>query len=71
LGVEPNPEDKVSESGWLNQATFEIMNFGKVETGRLYWIYPGGPLLPLPNVNRTTLLRRANLYWVPADEDFV
>jgi len=33
LGVEPNPEDKVS--GLLDEAAFEIMNFCKVEAHRL------------------------------------
>jgi len=35
LGVEPNPEDRVSGSERLDQAAFEIMNFYKVEAGRL------------------------------------
>jgi len=62
LGVEPNPEDRVSRSEWLDQATFEIMNFSKVEAGRLCWIYTRARLLPLPNVDRITLIHRANLY---------
>ena len=41
LGVEPNPEDRVSRSERLDQAAFEIMNFCKVEGGHLCWIYPG------------------------------
>ena len=56
LGAEPNPEDRVSGSERLDQADFEIMNFCKVEAGRLCWIYPGDRLLPLPNVDRTTIL---------------
>jgi len=56
LGIEPNFEDKVSGFDWLDQAAFEIMNFCKVEAGRLCWIYPGDWLLLLPNVDRTTLL---------------
>ena len=35
LGFEPNIEDRVSRSNWLDQAAFEIMNFCKVEAGRL------------------------------------
>ena len=35
LGVEPNPEDRVSGSERLDQAAFEIMNFCKIETRRL------------------------------------
>ena len=71
LDIQPNPEDRVSESERLDQAAFEIMNFGKVEDGRLCWIYPGDRLLPLPNVNRTTLLHWANRYWVPGDAEVV
>jgi len=55
----------------LNQAGFKIMNFCKVEAGRLCWIYPGDWLLPLPNVDHTTLLHRGNLYWVPDDDEVV
>ena len=33
LGIEPNPEDRISGSEWLDRASFEIMNFSKVETG--------------------------------------
>jgi len=40
LGIEPNPEDRVSGFELLDQAAFEIMNFYKVEAGRLCWIYP-------------------------------
>jgi len=71
LGIEPNPEDRVSGSERLDQAAFEIMDFCKVEAGRLYWIYPGDRLFPLPNVDRTTLLHWANLYWVPSHSEVV
>jgi len=37
----------------------------------LCWIYHGDRLFPLPNVNRTTLLHPANLYWVPGDAEIV
>ena len=50
---------------------FEIMNFCKVEAGRLCWIYPRDWRLPLPNVDRTTLLHRGNLYWVLGDDEVV
>jgi len=71
LGVEPNLEDQVSWSEQLNQATFELMNFCKVGAGRLYWIYSGDRLLPLPNINQTTLLHQGNLYWIPSDAEVV
>jgi len=64
VGVELNPEDRVSELKRLHQVPFEIINFCKAEAGRLCWIYPGDWLLSLPNVDCTTLLHRANLYWV-------
>jgi len=35
LGIESNPENRVSRSRRLDQAAFEIMNFCKVEVGRL------------------------------------
>jgi len=71
LGVESNPEDRVCGSERLDQVTFEIMSFCKVEAGRLCWIYPGDRFLPLPNIDRTTLFDRGNLYWVPGDEEVV
>ena len=67
LSVESNLENRVSGSERLDQAAFEIMNICKVEAGRLCWIYLGDRLLLLPNVDRTTLLHRGNLYWVPDD----
>jgi len=71
LGVEPNPEDRVPRSERLDQATFEIMNFFKVEAGCLCWLYPRDWLFLLPNVDRTTLLHRGNLYWLPGDEEVI
>ena len=35
LGIEPNNDDRVSESEWLDQAAFKIMNFCKVKAKRL------------------------------------
>jgi len=67
LGVKLNPEDRVSRFERLDKAAFEIMNFCKVEAGRLCWIYLGDQLLPLPNVDRTILLHWDNLYWLPGD----
>jgi len=71
LGVELNHEDRVFRSERLDQAAFEIMNFYKFEASRLCWIYPRDQLFPLPNVDRTTLLHRANLYWVLGDDEVV
>jgi len=71
LGVEPNLEDKVFAPERLDQTAFEIMNFCKVEVGRLCWIYPKDQPFPLLNADRTTLLHRGNLYWVPGDEEVI
>jgi len=47
------------------------MNFCKFEAGHLCWIYLGDRLLPLPTVDRTTLLYWANLHWIPSDDEVV
>jgi len=41
LGIQPNPDDRVSWCEWLDQAAFEIMRFCKVEAGRLCWVTLG------------------------------
>jgi len=69
--IEPNHKDRVSEYERLDQVAFEIMNFCKVEAVHLCWIYPGDRLLSLPNVDCTTFLHPANLYWVLGDEEVV
>jgi len=71
FGIEPNPEDRVFGSQRLDQAVLEIMNFCRVEALHWCWIYPMDRLLSLPNVDRTTLLHRANLYWVPGNAEVV
>ena len=71
LGVEPNLEDRVYGSEQLDQATFKIMNFCKVEAGHFCWIYAGDWLLPLPSVDHTTLLNGVNLCWVHGDDEVV
>ena len=63
VGVEPNPDDKAAGSKRLNLAAFEQMKFCKVDGGRICQIYPGNQLIHLLNVDRTTLLNRANLYF--------
>ena len=47
------------------------MDFCQVEAGRLCWIYPGGRLIPLPNVERITLQNRNNFLYLSDDEEFV
>jgi len=71
LDVEPNPEHRVLESEWLDQAAFELMNFCKVEVEHLWWICPEDRLFSLPGVDRTTLLHWGNLQWIPADAEVV
>ena len=67
LGVEPNHKDQVFVSEWFDQAAFALMKFCNVEFGRFCGIYPGDRLLPLLNVDQTTLLHWSNLRWVPND----
>jgi len=55
VGVELNPDDRVVGLEWLNLAAFEQMKFCKVDGGRICWIYPGNWLMPLPNIDRTSL----------------
>jgi len=69
LGFEPNPNDRVSGSERLDKAACELMGFCHVEAGRLCWIYPGGRLMPLPNIERTTLRHYHNLFYLPSDEE--
>jgi len=67
--MEPNPDDRVSGSERLDKAAFELMGFCKVEVGRLCWIYPGGRLMPLPNIKRTTLRHYHNLSYLSGDDE--
>ena len=69
LGIEPNPDDRVSGFERLDKVAFALMGFCRVEAGRLCWIYPGGQLMPLPNVERTTLRHYHNLSYLPRDEE--
>ena len=69
VGINPSPNDRVLGSEQLNLATFEQMKFYKIEVGHVCWIYPGNRLMPLPNVYYTTLLNRANLYFLLDDEE--
>ena len=45
------------------------MKFYNVETSKLCWIYLRKCLVPLNNVEMTTLLHRANLSWLPCDDE--
>ena len=69
VGVKRNPDEWVAGSEWLNLATFEQMKFYTVEGGSICWIYLGNRLMPLPYVNRTSILNRANLYFLPGAEE--
>ena len=46
------------------------MGFCQADAGRLCWIYPGGRLMPLPNVERTTLQHQPNFLYLSSDEEF-
>ena len=47
------------------------MSFYKVEAGRLCWIYLVGRLMPLPNVEQTTLQNQNNVLYLLGDDDLV
>jgi len=68
--IKLNPDDRVPSFERLNIAAFEQMEFCKIEAEHVYWIYPRNHLMPLLNVNRTTLLNRANLYCLSGDEEW-
>jgi len=69
LGIKPNLDDRVSGSERLEKAAFELMGFSWVRAGRLCWIYPGCQLMPLPNIECTTLHHYHNLSYLPSDEE--
>jgi len=47
------------------------MGFCKADSGRICWIYLGNRLVPLPNVDCTSLLNGANFYFLPGDKELV
>jgi len=61
LRLEPNPDNGVTNSERLNLAAFEQIKFCKVDGWCICWIYPDNRLMPLPNVDRTSLLNQANI----------
>jgi len=63
VSVEMNTDDRVAGLERLNLAGFEQTKLCRVDGGRICWIYPGNWLMPLPNVERTSLLNRVNLYF--------
>ena len=69
LGIEANPDDRVRGPEWLDKVAFELMGFGQVKAGRVCCIYRRGRLMPLPNIERTSLQHRHNLLYLPGDEE--
>jgi len=67
--IELNLDDRVPDSERLNLAAFKQIKFCEVEAGDFCWIYPGNRLMALLNVERTTILNRANLYFLQGDEE--
>ena len=61
VGINPNPNDIDPNFEWLTLATFQQMKFCNVDAGYVCWIYPGNRLMPLLNIDRTTLLNQTNL----------
>jgi len=68
-GIELNPDGRVPDFEWLNLAAFKQVKFCKVEAGCLCWIYLGSYLISLPNIERATLLNRANLHYLAGNEE--
>ena len=68
VGRELNPNHRIPGYELLNLVAFEYMKFYMVEAGSVCWIYLGNRLMPLPSVDRTTLLNRTGpiftFYWV-------
>ena len=71
IGIEPNPDYNVSGSEKMALRAFDQMKFCVMEEGRICCICTRKRLLPLPNVNRTTLLKLDNLSFIPDDEELV
>ena len=71
VGIEPNLDNRVLGYERLTLTAFEQMKFCIVDGGRTCQIYPGNRLMPLPNVDHTTLLNLDNLSFIPGDEELV
>ena len=69
VSVEMITNDRVAGLERLNLAGFEQRKLFRVDVGCICWIYPGNRLMPLLNVDCTSLLNQANLYFLPGDED--
>jgi len=69
VGVEPNPNDRVVGSERLNLTAFEQMKFYTADNGHICWIYLGNWLIHHPNVDRSSLLNRTNIYFLAGDEE--
>jgi len=70
-GIQPKPHDRVRGSEWLDKATFELLGLYQVAAGRLYWMYLGGRLMPLSNIERITLQKRNNFLYLSGDEELL
>ena len=71
VGVKRIPCNRAQVSKLLNLTIFEQMMLCKVEIGRVCWSYLGNQLMPLLNVKRIILQDRANMLFMPDDEDVI
>ena len=55
----------------LALANLEQMKFCRMEGGRICWNYLGNRLMPIPNINRATLLKLDNLSFMIGDDKLV
>jgi len=59
----------VSGPEQLELAAFDLMKFCTVEGGRICLICLENRVMPLPNIDWTTLLNSDNLFFIPGDEE--
>ena len=71
LGVKPNLEDRVSGSEGLNKASFEQMKFVRLRLVICVGYTPGIGFCCFLIFERTTLLHRPHLSWLPNDAEVV
>ena len=69
--IKPNPDNRMSGPERLALVAFKQMQFCKVKGGRTCWIYHRNRLMPLSNVDRTTLFNPDNFSFMLGDEELV
>jgi len=69
--VDSTLEERVIGYERLKMDAFEQMKVCKVGVGQVRWIYSENHLIPLPNVECTTLQNQAILWFLPGDDEVV